>query len=94
MKTAISWLNEHCNIVHNNIHLDSIYVSKDKQSRWILGDFQLASPLKELSKEFLERSKDMRYSETITPEEVRIALFRWCCCIVNIDHFRVCVNFQ
>jgi hypothetical protein len=67
--TALKWLNEQCAITHNNIHLDSIYVSKDKQSRWVLGDFQFACPLKELTRQFLEQTKEMRYSETITPEE-------------------------
>ena len=49
--------------------MDSIYVTKDKQMRWMIGDFQFALEFNSLEREIFEKTKDLRYSETITPEE-------------------------
>ncbi|KAG2383180.1 hypothetical protein C9374_004517 [Naegleria lovaniensis] len=67
--SALNFLNEQCQVTFNNLHLDSVYVTKDKQMRWMLGDFQFALEFNNLDKDIFEKTKEMRYSETITPEE-------------------------
>jgi SCY1-like protein 1 len=67
--TALVWLHNQCGIMHDNVNLDAIYVTKDKQLRWVLGDFFFATPFNAVKKENIIATKDLRNKDSVPPEE-------------------------
>lgn len=55
------------NICHNNICVDSIYVTEN--GSWKLGGFDCACPFTETSPDFLKQIFKLRNEESVAPEE-------------------------
>eukprot|EP00761_Pharyngomonas_kirbyi_P014848 gb/GECH01014879.1/.p1 GENE.gb/GECH01014879.1/~~gb/GECH01014879.1/.p1 ORF type:complete len:486 (+),score=103.49 gb/GECH01014879.1/:1-1458(+) len=66
---AIQWLHEDCQMTHNNVCFESIFVTKDKQARWVLGDLRFVSKAKNVTRQDLRYTRVLRHPHTIPPEE-------------------------
>ncbi|KAG8230921.1 hypothetical protein J437_LFUL002953 [Ladona fulva] len=67
---ALIFLHEKAEASHNNICCASIYVSHD--GSWKLGGFENLCRFKDLTPEFLHRTRTRRYDRGIAPEEEEV----------------------
>ncbi|KAK3600999.1 hypothetical protein CHS0354_008109 [Potamilus streckersoni] len=64
---ALSFLHDKAEMCHNNVCIDSIWVTKD--GSWRLGGLEHAVKFSDATIEFLEERRALRYEKAIAPEE-------------------------
>lgn len=66
---ALCFLHEKALVSHNNVCVASIYVAKD--GSWRLGGTEFLCTFKELSSDYISKTKNTRYDKGIDPDEVK-----------------------
>ncbi|XP_072379255.1 protein-associating with the carboxyl-terminal domain of ezrin isoform X1 [Diabrotica undecimpunctata] len=67
---ALNFLHSHAEVSHNNVCISSIYVSKE--GNWKLGGMEFLCKYKDLTVDYLNKSKSSRYSKSIDPNEEQL----------------------